>query len=184
MQRCVFLDRDNTIIHNDGDLGDPDGVSLLEGAAEAMCRLREAGFLLVVVTNQSGVARGVFTEQDVADVHAAIEHILKSTTGHSDLVQGWYYSPWHPEGVIESFRGNHPTRKPNPGMLLQAAEDHDIELQRSWMIGDQERDVEAGNAAGCRSVLLASPGTATSAEHTCETVAEAADWIMLAESST
>ena len=183
MQRCVFLDRDNTIIQNDGDLGDPDGVSLLEGAAQAMCRLRDAGFVLVVITNQSGVARGVFTEQDVADVHQAIEVILEQTTGRSDLVHGWYYSPWHPEGVIEAFRGSHPTRKPAPGMLLQAADDHGIDLRRSWMIGDQERDVEAGNAAGCRSILLATSETETSAERICETMTEAADCILQEETA-
>lgn len=184
MQRCIFLDRDNTIIHNDGDLGDPSAVSLMDGAADSMVRLRNAGFILVIVTNQSGVARGVFTEQDVADVHDAIEQSLASTTGRKDLVQAWYYSPWHPEGVIEAFRGNHPTRKPRPGMLLQAAEDHDIELERSWMIGDQERDIEAGNAAGCQSIRLAVPGTETCAGHLCETISQAVDWIMNTEKIT
>lgn len=183
MHRAVFLDRDNTIIRNDGDLGDASAVHLLEGAAESMARLRDAGFLLVIVTNQSGVARGVFTEDDVAAVHDAIEQVLLATTGRNELVQAWYYSPWHPEGVIETFRGDHPTRKPNPGMLVQASEDHGIDLARSWMVGDQERDVQAGHAAGCRTIRLADPDTKTTAEVVCQTLAQATEHIMHAETT-
>ncbi|MEE2906255.1 MAG: HAD family hydrolase [Planctomycetota bacterium] len=183
MHRAVFLDRDNTIIQNDGDLGDATAVQLLEGAAQSMVRLRDAGFLLVIVTNQSGVARGVFTEDDVAAVHDAIEQDLLDNTSREDLIQAWYYSPWHPEGVIETFRGDHPTRKPNPGMLVQASEDHRIDLSRSWMVGDQERDVQAGHAAGCRAIRLAHPGTESAAEMVCQTLAQATEQIMHAETT-
>ncbi|MCH2132409.1 MAG: HAD family hydrolase [Phycisphaerales bacterium] len=178
MPRAVFLDRDNTIIHNDGDLGDASAVTVMAGAADAMKHLREAGFHLVVVTNQSGIARGVFTEADVASVHGEMNRHLAEATGDQQLVLAYYYSPWHPEGVVEAFRGDHPTRKPRPGMLLQAAEDHDLDLARSWMVGDQERDVEAGIAAGCRSLRLATTGTTTAGEARFDSLAEAAAYIL------
>lgn len=159
MRRCIFLDRDNTIISNDHDLGDPDGVELFHDVPASLQSLHDAGWLLVVVTNQSGVARGVFTEQDVHDVHATIRTQLRESLGH-DLLEHWYYSPWHPEGVLEEFRGEHHTRKPEPGMLLEAATDHGIDLAGSWMLGDQVRDIRAGQAAGCRTILLTMGGVA------------------------
>lgn len=178
MRRAVFLDRDNTIIHNDGHLGDPDAARLMDGASDAMILLRDAGFILIVVTNQSGVARGLFTEDDVKAVHQSIDDSITRATGRDDVVLGWYYSPWHPEAMLEAYRGDHPTRKPKPGMFIEAAADHDIDLVNSWMIGDQERDVEAGNAAGCRSVLLNTGATDTVAEHHCPTLTQAARFIL------
>ncbi|MDG2200187.1 MAG: HAD family hydrolase [Phycisphaerales bacterium] len=157
MRRCVFLDRDNTIIRNDDHLGDPDGVELFVDVPAALQDLHDAGWLMVVVTNQSGVARGIFTEQDVHDVHAMIRTRLREALGH-DLLEHWYYSPWHPEGELKEFRGEHHTRKPGPGMLLEAAEDHGIDLEGSWMLGDQVRDIRAGQAAGCRTILLTMGG--------------------------
>ncbi|MBG83284.1 MAG: hypothetical protein CMJ40_01925 [Phycisphaerae bacterium] len=179
MRRAIFLDRDNTIIHNDGHLGDPDAVHLMDGVADALVRMREAGFDLIVVTNQSGVARGLFTEDDVKAVHRSIDDSIAQATGRDDIILGWYYSPWHPEAVIQAYKGDHPTRKPEPGMLTQAAEDHDIDLKSSWMVGDQERDVEAGMAAGCRSIRLANDKTGTRAELRCPTLTEATDHILM-----
>tara|TARA_Y100000589_G_scaffold60999_1_gene52065 strand:+ start:18822 stop:19379 length:558 start_codon:yes stop_codon:yes gene_type:complete len=160
MHRCVFLDRDNTIIDNDDHLGDPSAVELFDDAADALRSLHDAGWLLVVVTNQSGVARGLFTEDDVHAVHAEIRRRLSDATGR-DLIDHWYHSPWHPEGEVERFRGEHPTRKPEPGMLLEAAESHRIDLTASWMLGDQVRDIRAGQAAGCRTILLTMGGVST-----------------------
>lgn len=178
MRRTIFLDRDNTIIHNDGHLGDPEAVHLMAGAAQAMVQLVDAGFSLIVVTNQSGVARGLFTEEDVKAVHCSIDRSIARATGREDLVLGWYYSPWHPEAVIDAYRGDHPTRKPGPGMLLEAADDHELDLARSWMVGDQERDVQAGMAAGCRCVRLASASTQTLAEKRCDTLMAATQYIL------
>lgn len=181
MSKAVFLDRDNTIIHNDGDLGDSDMVSLIPGAAEAMKCLHHEGFELIAITNQGGVARGMFTEEDVHAVHAEVERQLQETTGVADLVRGWYFCPWHPEGTVEAYRREHPWRKPQPGMLLQAAEDHGLKLESSWMVGDQERDVLAGLAAGCRGVRLAPDSVETKAEFTCASLAEAAAYILTTE---
>ena len=149
MRKAAFLDRDDTLIANDGDLGDPDGVVLLEGAAEGVRRLHGLGYLPVVVTNQGGVARGRYGEDDVRRVHERLHELLGP-----DLPVRFYACPWHPRGVVPEYTREHPWRKPAPGMLLQAAEDHDIDLAASWMIGDQPRDMEAGRAAGCRTILI------------------------------
>jgi len=150
----VFLDRDNTLIANDGDLGDPAGVVLLDGVPEGLARLRDAGYLLVVVTNQGSVARGVCTEEDVDSVHRTISDLVDRQSQRRNLIDRFYYCPFHPDGVVEAFRREHPWRKPQPGMLLQAARDLNLDLASSWMIGDQDRDIEAGNAVGCRTVRI------------------------------
>lgn len=157
LRPCVFLDRDNTMVANDGDLGDPEQVRLLPGVAWAVRALHEAGYAIVVVTNQGGVARGKYGERDVAAVHARMAELLAAESDlapRTALVDGWYHCPYHPEATVERYRREHPWRKPAPGMLHAAAEDLSIDLGRSWMVGDQERDVAAGHAAGCRAILL------------------------------
>lgn len=160
MQKAVFIDRDNTLILNDGDLGDPDGVVLLDGAAEGIRSLDEAGFVLVVVTNQGGVARGRYGEDDVRLVHERLHELL----GPERRV-AFYFCPYHPEGSVEAYTREHPWRKPAPGMLLAAAEELDLELTRSWMIGDQVRDAEAGRSAGCRTILIGEDHPVEAADH-------------------
>ena len=154
MQPAVFLDRDNTIIDNSDHLGDPDGVVLFDRTVESLQRLDAAGFALVIVTNQSGVARGLFTENDVHAVHECIRLQVQEAAGGHDLLTHWYHSPYHPEGVVEPFIEDHPSRKPEPGMLLQAAAELGLDLSASWMIGDAPRDIRAGQRAGCRTILL------------------------------
>ncbi len=150
---AVFLDRDNTIIHNDGDLGDPDQVRLVQSAASAIASLCGLGFRIVVVTNQGGVARGKYGEEDVEKVHERIRELVtqKTTGAHIDA---FYYCPFHPKGTVEAYTREHEDRKPQPGMLLRAAEDFSIDLSRSWMVGDALRDCEAGRAAGTRTIHL------------------------------
>lgn len=154
MSSAVFLDRDNTLIANEGDLGEPERVRLLDGVAEGLKRLRDAGFRLVVVTNQGGVARGAFTEDDVDSVHQRIATLVDEAAAGHELVSRFYYCPYHPKATIEAYRRDHPWRKPRPGMLLQAARDLNLDLAQSWMIGDAARDVQAGRSAGCRTVLV------------------------------
>jgi len=151
--RAVFLDRDNTLIADPGYIRQPDQVKLLPGAAEAVRRFRDAGYRVVVVTNQSGVARGYLTEDQLAAVHDRLRTLLRADGAELDAI---YYCPYldGPDATVATYRRKSPLRKPEPGMLLQAAADHQLDLARSWMIGDSERDVEAGRRAGCRSVLL------------------------------
>lgn len=153
VRRAVFLDRDGTIIDNLGDLGEPDGVALLAGAAGAIIDLADEGWTLVVVTNQAGVARGAFTEEDIAAVNARIEACIEQEAGKCPIDR-WYHCPYHPDGPIAEWTADHDWRKPQPGMLLAASEDLGIDLGASWMIGDQDRDIEAGIAAGCRTIWL------------------------------
>lgn len=149
---AVFIDRDNTLIANDGDLGDPQQVRLLRGAASAVASLKGLGYRIVVVTNQGGVARGKYGEDDVRAVHERISEVIHATTGLR--IDRFYYCPFHPEGTVKKYRREHPWRKPQPGMLLEAARELDLDLSRCWMIGDQMRDVAAGKAAGVRTILL------------------------------
>ncbi|MEE2682279.1 MAG: HAD family hydrolase [Planctomycetota bacterium] len=149
MHPAVFLDRDNTLIANDGDLGDPDAVVLLEGVPEGLRRLDQAGYRLVVITNQGGVARGCYGEAEVDSVHERLQSLLGPIPELS-----FYYCPFHPQGTVERYTREHPWRKPAPGMLLEAAERERLDLSASWVIGDQPRDAEAGMAAGCRAILL------------------------------
>ncbi len=163
MQKAVFIDRDNTLILNDGDLGDPDRVRLLDGAAEGIRSLGAAGFALVVVTNQGGVARGRYGESDVELVHDRLHELL----GREHPI-AFYFCPYHPEGSVETYTREHSWRKPAPGMLLAAAEDLDLDLGRSWMVGDQVRDAEAGRSAGCRTILIGDGHPADAADHLVE----------------
>lgn len=165
VQPAIFLDRDNTLIANDGDMGDPAAVKLVDGVAPGLRQLREAGYRLVVVTNQAGVARGKFTEEDVDGVHQRIANLIDEQAGLRNgsaatvgLIDRFYYCPYHPEASVAEYRRDHPWRKPHPGMILQAARDMGLDLARSWMIGDQERDVLAGRAAGCRTILFSRDG--------------------------
>ncbi|MHC4808824.1 MAG: HAD-IIIA family hydrolase [Planctomycetota bacterium] len=174
MLPAVFLDRDDTLIHNDGDLGDPDQVRLMPGVPEGLRALRRAGFRLVVVTNQGGVARGRYTEDDVDLVHRRIAELVDEAAGEADLLERFYYCPYHPDAAVAAYRRDHFWRKPRPGMLLQAARDLDLDLGSSWLIGDRPRDVEAGRTAGCRTILLSAEGPES---EDCRPTAVAGDFI-------
>ncbi|MFM1830600.1 MAG: D-glycero-beta-D-manno-heptose,7-bisphosphate 7-phosphatase [Planctomycetota bacterium] len=178
LHRGVFLDRDGTLIRNDGDLGDPDLVELLPGVAEGVRQLLGGGYRLVVVTNQGGVARGAYDEAAVDATHARLEQVLRSATGLPLVITDFLHCPFHPQGTVERYRREHPWRKPQPGMLLEAARRHALHLPASWMVGDQERDAAAGAAAGCRSVLLGTPSAASAADYFARTLPEAATRIM------
>ena len=154
-ERAVFLDRDNTIIANDGYLGDPTGVKLLPGAAAAIASLRRLGFRIIVVSNQSGVARGMFDEAAVESVNQEMIRQLKEQAGAH--VDASYYCPYHPDATVPEYKLDHEWRKPKPGMLKAAREDFNLDLAQCWMIGDQPRDVAAGASAGCRTILLSDP---------------------------
>jgi D,D-heptose 1,7-bisphosphate phosphatase len=153
MAKCVFLDRDNTIIDDPGYLTDPAAVKLLPGADQALRSLAEAGWKLVLVSNQSAIARGLLTEEGLDRVHGELRRQLRERGVNLD---GIYFCPYHPDATVERYAHESPDRKPQPGMLLRAAKDLQIDLAASWMIGDAPRDVEAGQRAGCRTIRVLS----------------------------
>jgi len=167
-QRAVFLDRDGTIMSDTGYLSRPDEVMLLPGAIAALQKLARLGWRLVLISNQSGVGRGYFTEDDRQKVHDAF--IAQLEAGSVSL-DGAYYCPHAPEAGCDC-------RKPLPGLLYRAAIDLNLELASCIMVGDKMSDVEAGQAAGCTAVLLAG---ITQEIHLADAVVPdlgaAADWI-------
>ncbi|HPF84902.1 MAG TPA: HAD family hydrolase [Aminivibrio sp.] len=148
MARAVFLDRDGTLIENIPYLSDPASVRLLPGSAEALKKLRSLGFLIVVVTNQSGIARGCFPESALPGIHGRIgELLLREGAG----VDAFYYCPHGP--AEEGFPGCR-CRKPAPGMGIRASEELGIDLRNSWMIGDSPSDLRFASNCGCPFVLV------------------------------
>ena len=148
MKKAAFLDRDGTIIHDVGYLSKLSDFLFLPGAIDLLKRLTQAGFELIVVTNQSGVARGYYEEEFVHQTH---RHMCTQLAGQGIHFVGLYYCPHHPEKAVqEKFLKDCVCRKPKPGMLIQAAQDHGYDLKASLIIGDSPRDLEAGQAAGCQ----------------------------------
>lgn len=151
MKPAVFLDRDGTLNEEVGYLSHPEELRLLPGAAAAVAALNARGIPVVIVTNQSGIGRGYYGWKDFAAVMSRMGTLLAMENAHVDAV---YAAPHHEKGQGEYADANHPDRKPNPGMLLRAAEEHGLDLARSWMVGDKAIDVEAGHRAGCRACLV------------------------------
>lgn len=152
MKRAFFLDRDGTINQEKDYLYRVEDFEFVPGAPEAIRLLNEAGVLVVVVTNQSGVARGYYTEDDVEILH---RHIAQELEASGARVDAWLYCPHHPAGK-GSYSLPCRCRKPLPGMLLDAARRLDIDLESSVMIGDKRADIEAAISAGCRPILVRS----------------------------
>jgi len=144
VHKTVFLDRDDTIVPDRVYLDNVEGIELLEGAGEALLRLKRLGFKLVLVTNQSGIGRGYFPESVVAEQHARLERLLERFGVRFDAIR---HCPHTPEEGCEC-------RKPRPGMLLDAGHELGTDFSRSWMIGNSETDVAAGRAAGCRGIRI------------------------------
>jgi D-glycero-D-manno-heptose 1,7-bisphosphate phosphatase len=148
---ALFLDRDGTLVHPGHYPSRPEDLHLYDGIGPELRVLQEAGFRLVVITNQAGIARGYFTEADLWRIHAHLTRELAFLGVHLDAI---YYCPHHIEGVIPELAIRCDCRKPQPGMVLRAAADLDIDLHNSWFIGDILDDIEAGNRAGCRTILV------------------------------
>ena len=156
-QKAIFLDRDGTINKYVGFLRNIDAFELLDGVAEAIKKINESGYLTIVVTNQPVIARGEVSFEELEEIHNKMETLLGKAGAYID---GLYYCPHHPH---KGYKGERPElkiececRKPKPGMLIKAAEDFNIDLEKSWMIGDGENDVLAGKNAGCKTVLIGS----------------------------
>ncbi|HLA37318.1 MAG TPA: HAD family hydrolase [Candidatus Brocadiales bacterium] len=151
MKKAVFLDRDGTIIHGVPYLSSPEELVLLPNSARAIRLFKEEGFTVVIATNQSGVARGYFTEQRLHEIHERLLDLLSQEGATIDAV---YYCPHLPEGTVAEYSIECQCRKPKTGMLLRAAREHGINLKGSIMIGDTPGDILAGNAVGCKTVLV------------------------------
>jgi D,D-heptose 1,7-bisphosphate phosphatase len=153
---AVFFDRDNTLIINDGYLGEPSKTVLMPGAAAAVGRARRLGFAVITISNQSGVARGMFSESAVQAVNARMDQLLLAEDADA-RIDLHVYCPFHPDAIVPEYRLDSDLRKPAPGMILLAARQLGLDLQRSWVIGDALRDIEAGVAAGCQTILFVPP---------------------------
>ncbi|HSL42436.1 MAG TPA: HAD family hydrolase [Anaerolineales bacterium] len=149
--RAVFLDKDGTLVEDIPYNVDPDRIRLTEGAYEALRLIQEHDFKLIVISNQSGVARGFFQERDLFQVRSMLKQLLAAA---GVFLTDFYYCPHLPEGSVREYAVDCTCRKPQPGMLYRAAQEHDLDLSASWLVGDILHDIEAGNRAGCRTVLL------------------------------
>lgn len=154
-QKAIFLDRDGTINEYVGFLTDIKEFHLLDGVAEAIRKINASGYLAIVVTNQPIIARGEVSFTELQEIHNKMETLLGAEGAYIDAI---YFCPHHPDKGFEGERVEYKIscdcRKPKPGMLLKAAEDFNIDLSRSWMVGDGKNDVEAGKNAGCKTVLI------------------------------
>lgn len=148
----VFLDKDGTLVKDEPYNVDPKKIALAAGAAQGLRRLYKAGFRFIVISNQSGVARGYFSEEALESVGARLDELLCQSAGAA--LDAFYYCPHHPEGTIARYAVECGCRKPRPGLLLRAAGEQGIRLEDAWMVGDILDDIEAGNRAGCRTILI------------------------------
>lgn len=151
MNKAVFWDKDGTLIPDIPYNVNPSRITLYPDAGESLSRLRNAGFKLIVVSNQAGIAQGLFSETALADVWHRLTELLSPFGAEPDA---FYYCPHHPKGLVKGYARLCSCRKPEPGLLLQAAWEHQLDLKASWMVGDILNDVEAGNRAGCRTMFI------------------------------
>ena len=154
-RRAVFLDKDGTLVQNVPYNVEPEHIRLMPGVGEGLRLLHAAGYMLIVITNQSGVARGYFSEQELEAVEARLRKLL----ANFDVpLAGFYYCPHHPDGAEPAYTTACECRKPAPGLLVQAAREHGIDCSQSWLIGDILNDIEAGRRAGCKTILVDTGG--------------------------
>jgi D-glycero-D-manno-heptose 1,7-bisphosphate phosphatase len=150
--KAVFLDRDGTINpDSSGYINHPEQFELYVYTAESIRKLHDLGFYVFIVSNQSGVARGYFTIDEVEAIHAKLRELL---THSQTYVDGIYYSPYYVEGTVEPWNREHPSRKPGIGMFLEAQKDFEFKANHSWMIGDKYDDIKFGKNAGLKTILV------------------------------
>jgi D-glycero-D-manno-heptose 1,7-bisphosphate phosphatase len=153
MHKAIFLDRDGTIIEDAGYLSRIEDIKFFPYSFEALFLLQKAGFMLFLVSNQSGIGKGKFTAERMLEVHSEVERQLQE---QGINITGFYFCPHHPKAAVPEYRQNCSCRKPEPGLLLKAAREHQIDLTKSFMIGDKISDPQSGKRAGCRSILVMS----------------------------
>lgn len=189
MEKAVFLDRDGTVNEEVGYLTDVANLKLIPGAGAAIKRLNQSGLKVILVTNQSGVARGYFTEAFVHHTHAVLGKLLEAEGARID---GIYYCPHHPKHGTSEYRLDCDCRKPATGLIERAARDLAIDVKSSYVVGDKWSDVELGQRAGAHAILVQSgfaaddPGNVRNVnvnepDFTAHSLAEAVEWILKAE---
>src|SRR3989338_5479575 len=141
MNKAVFLDRDGTIIEDIGYLPSPDKIEFIPGSIAAIKILNEAGYKVIVITNQAGIARGIFSEDMLQSIDKVMHKWILNGGAHLD---GIYYCPHHPEHGVYPYKQECECRKPHPGLIKKAQRDFDIDLSQSFMVGDKATDIEAG----------------------------------------
>ena len=187
--RAVFLDRDGVIIEDVDLLVDVARLRILTGVPLALLTLHQRGFRLIVISNQTVVARGLATEADVEKINNELNLRLIAASGSG--VDQFYICPHHPDATVPTYRVNCDCRKPKPGLILQAAKEHRLDLGASFVVGDRITDIIAGAKAGCRTILVqtgrhAAPPIKTTEpidpsikpDHVCADLGTAADWIL------
>lgn len=178
--RAVFLDRDGTIIEDTGYPSGGDAMKMLPGVPDAIATLNQAGFKVIVITNQSGIGRGYFDEQAVDEFHAILKDLLALSGARIDA---YYFCPHAPD---ENGNPVCNCRKPRTGLLQSAELDHGLDLELSFLVGDNPSDIEAGKIAGCTAIQLAPEKVMSAAEsvlpnHVAPNLPMAVDWIMIQE---
>lgn len=179
MRRAVFLDRDGVIIEDVDYLSRPEQIRVIPGAIGALVRLRHAGYKVIVVSNQSAVARGYLTETGLRRIHRELRRKLGSAK-----LDAIYYCPHHPQGSVRRYRRRCACRKPGTWMLEAAAKRFGLDLSACWLVGDKNSDIAAGKRAGCRTILVRTgkggrePGRKVKADRTCRNLPAAARWIL------
>ena len=182
---AVFLDRDGTMIHDVGYLSRIEDLRWYPWSIDAIRLLNRAGFAVCVTTNQGGIGMGLYEEAFVLETHAKMSAAVAASGGHID---GWFFCPHHPLAVHDHLRVACDCRKPRPGMIHQAAARFDLDLSRSFVVGDKMADVGLGNAAGAQSILVKTgygqsevtryAGDVPGAAHVADTLGEAVSWIL------
>ena len=151
MNKAVFLDKDGTLVKNIPYSIIPEKIMFYPEVPEALKLLKRNGFKIVIISNQPGVAYGYFEEEDLKKVKETLQKMLEV---YAIKIDGFYYCPHHTEGKVKTYTMNCSCRKPKPGMIIQAANELKIDISKSWMIGDILNDIEAGNSAGCKTILI------------------------------
>ncbi|HEY9159797.1 MAG TPA: HAD family hydrolase [Desulfomonilia bacterium] len=171
----VFLDRDDTIIKDVPYLKDPDMIMLLPGASRAVRLLNDNAIFAIIITNQSGIARGLLNEADLEAVHKRLRKMLADDSARIDAI---YSCPHHPDGVIERYAVRCRCRKPETGLLEDAARDFSLNLSRCYFIGDKQSDIEAIHRVGGKGILVGHSTETISAEYHAKDILDAAEWVI------
>lgn len=182
MNKAVFLDRDGTIIEDVGYMNSPEQIQFIPGSIEAIKKLKEAGYKVVVITNQAGIARGLITEDMLQTIDKVLHKWILNGGTHLD---GIYYCPHHPEHGVYPYKQVCECRKPHPGLIRKAQKDLNIDLSQSFMIGDKATDVEAGKRAGTKTIFVMTGRGKNEKEkivekpdHIAENLNQAVNWIL------